>query len=142
MRILFVDDCDRERTEASHELAEHDVVTVCSIRNACDAAMSQKFDLVMIDLHVPPATLVDAVNLVQAAGQAKILIVSSLHSGLPGDSDADVVAGVAKSSPVATATVIDSGADNSQSNERVKALYVEIVDELRECRNLIGICDE
>jgi CheY-like chemotaxis protein len=140
MRILFVDDCAKERMEASEELSDHDIVTVCSIRSAVDVAREKPFDLVMIDLHAPPASVVDAVELVQAAGGAKMLIVSGLHRGLEGESYSEIASSVAKGQPIMSASAIERIKKDGRLEDRARALYVEIVGDLQDCKDILS-CD-
>lgn len=78
MRILIVDDSQTERVAMSARLqTKHLVWTASSIAEAAEIASDREFDVLLIDVRMPPVLMLDALRLINQIGEVKTTFMSS-----------------------------------------------------------------
>jgi two-component system, sensor histidine kinase and response regulator len=137
-RVLLVDDNAVNRRVAEHQLRKYD----CIVTSACDgvagvaAAMSDDYDLILMDCQMPLLDGFDATRQIRIREQPgmRVPIIALTANAMAGDRELCLTAGMddylAKPlDPVALATCIDRWAPRSRSALRASApLLVTIAE--------------
>jgi len=95
-RILVVDDVALNRELFQEMLQQH----ACEVRLACDgqeavaAVAGERFDLVLMDVHMPVMDGLAATQAIRAAGQAQLPILALTASGTPEQVESCLAAGM------------------------------------------------